>query len=373
MKKNFEITILGAGLSGMIASIILARTGRKVKVIEGAKKIGGNLMFHPSIHATPIDIEKVASWTELDTDRMFVKGTGVEMFIGTQSFYQEPMYLIERGDRPKSIDNYLYDVANELGVVFEFGHHINDPAKLPKDSIIATGYHPSMFKALNIPCSNGEGFYKVADNDDPSHEGKVYGWVAPYTRDYAYACVLNGMRYILLLSRFGLPENALQKFQEHLKATLGWEYDNWGVIKNLPYPWSYKKPTFRFNDYILTGSAGRFIDPMGGFGIHGAILSGVAAAWTIIDPAKAEKARKEMNKHFTATTLAFEVVKNMPFREKFFRTILTIPELFRPAMFLMGRGIPGYDSNWAYDVIKGYQRGRGLGARVRDVKKIFVY
>ncbi len=372
MSNKNETVILGAGLSGMIASIILAREGRKVKVIDGAKDIGGNLMFHPSLHATPIDVDKVAAWTGLDTDRMFYKGTGVESFVGTQSFYQEPMYLVERGNRPTAIDTYLFAEAKKLGVEFEFGRHVNDPKELPKGSIIATGYHSAMYRAFNIPCSTGEGFYKVAENNDPELEGKVFCWIAPYTRDYAYAVVQNGMKYILLLSRFQLPETALDDYQKHLKDTLGWEFDDWGVIK-LPYPWSFKRPLLWVDDYILTGSAGRNIDPMGGFGIHGAILSGVIAAWAITDPAKAEKELKDINKHFVSTTLAFEVVKRMPFREKFFRIVLTVPEIFRPPMFFMGRGIPGYKGNWAYNVIKGYQKGRGLAERIRDLKKIFKY
>jgi hypothetical protein len=42
-------------------------------------------------------------------------------------------------------------------------------------------------------------------------------------------------------------------------------------------------------------------------------------------------------------------------------------------MYLMGRGIPGYDSNWCTEFITGYYKGRGLGERIADMKKIFVY
>ena len=373
MSSEKEIIVLGAGLSGMVAAIVLAREGRKVRVLESAKGIGGNLTFHPSLHATPIDIDKVASWTGLDTDRMFTMGNTCQTFIGTQVFYQKPMYIIERGDRPTSIDAYLFEEAKKLGVEFEFGHHVKDPNELPQGSIIATGYHTSMYKAFNMPCGSGEGYNLVAENDDPSLEGNVYGWVAPYTKDYAYGCVLNGMRYLLLFSRFSLPEKSLDEFRKHLKATLGWEYDNWASIRNHPYPWTFKRPKLLVDGYILAGSAGNNIDPMGGFGIHGAILSGVIAARAVSDPLKAAEELKQLNKRFTVTALTFEALKHMPSTDRFYRVLFTFPELFGPMMSIMGRGIPGYDGNWSREVITGYQKERGLVERIKDVKKIFKY
>ncbi len=43
-----KIHILGAGLSGMVAAITLARQGREVLVIEGEKKLGGMQSAHCS-------------------------------------------------------------------------------------------------------------------------------------------------------------------------------------------------------------------------------------------------------------------------------------------------------------------------------------
>ncbi len=371
MNKSDETVILGAGLSGLVAAVLLAKEGKKVRVIEGAKDIGGDLGFHPSLHGTPLDVDKIAAWTGLDTDCMFTKGNGVQMFIGKQAFPQEPVYLIERSNRPTSIDAYLLKQAKALGVEFEFGHYVKDPKTLPKGSIIATGFHPGMYKAFDRKCHKGEGYSIVEKNDDPGLEGNVYGWIGPYTNDYAYGCVLNGMKYIALFSRFGLPDNSLDQFREHLKATLGWEYDDWNYVRNIPYPWSYKSPPLWIDDYIVTGTVGGIIDPMAGFGIQGAILSGVVAAWAVTDPFRARKELKDLNKHFLVSTLSFEATKNIPFRETFFKTMFTLPELFKPMIGLMGKGIPGLEGNYTYDLLKGYHKGRGIGARVMDIKKIF--
>ncbi len=373
MSQEKEQIVLGAGLAGMVASIILAKEGRQVRIIESAKGLGGNSPFHPSLHATPIDMDKVISWTGLDTTRMFSMGKECITFIGTQVFHQKPMYIIERGARPTAIDAYLFDEAKKLGVEFEFGNHVKDPKELPKGSIIATGYHPSMYKAFDMPCGMGEGYNLIADNDDPSLEGNVYAWIAPYTKDYAYACVLNGMKYLLLFSRFSMPKEALDQFQEDLKRTLGWENDDWGAIRNHPYPWTFKRPKLLVNGYILAGAAGNNIDPMGGFGILGAILSGVIAARAVTNPQKAAKELKRLNKHFTLTALTFESMKKVPANDKLSRLLLVYPELFRPLMALMGRGIPGYERNWTYEFLKGYHEDRGIMERLMDMKKVLTY
>ena len=43
MGTEKETIVLGAGLAGMVASIILAREGREVRVLESAKGLGERL------------------------------------------------------------------------------------------------------------------------------------------------------------------------------------------------------------------------------------------------------------------------------------------------------------------------------------------
>ena len=54
--KNKKVHIVGAGLSGMVAAINLAREGHQVIILEGASKIGGIHPHHPSIHGTPMHV-----------------------------------------------------------------------------------------------------------------------------------------------------------------------------------------------------------------------------------------------------------------------------------------------------------------------------
>ncbi|MCU0821971.1 MAG: NAD(P)-binding protein [Spirochaetes bacterium] len=219
MDKKDQTIILGAGLSGLTAAIVLAREGRAVKVIERAKDIGGDLALHPSLHATPINIKKVKDWTGLNPDKMFVMGKKVTAFTGTKSFNSPPVFLIERGKRPTSIDTYLYGEAKKLGVEFEFNHHVNNPKELPKGSIIATGFYPDMFDIFKTPCHKARGFFVMKKNTDPALEGTMYLWMGPYTEDYAYACILNELLYIALFSRFNSTAGSMKNvFQYRSRA-----------------------------------------------------------------------------------------------------------------------------------------------------------
>jgi flavin-dependent dehydrogenase len=49
MAKNKKVHIVGAGLSGMVAAINLAREGHQVVVLEGAKKIGACVLWFPHL------------------------------------------------------------------------------------------------------------------------------------------------------------------------------------------------------------------------------------------------------------------------------------------------------------------------------------
>lgn len=354
MAENKETIILGAGLSGMTAAIVLGKQGKKVKVIERANDIGGDLALHPSLHATPINIDKIQAWTGLDTDKMFVKGKKCKSFIGDESFEFPPMYLIERGKRPTSIDSYLYEEAKKAGVEFEFGRHVDNPKELPKGSIIATGFYPDMFDIFKTPCRKARGFFVMRKNTDPGLEGSMYLWMGPYSEDYAYACVVNELLYIALFSRFGLPDESLPQFEKHLKETMGWEFDKWVDEKRLPVPCaSIKRPQLFVDDYILTGTVGGNMDPFLGFGIHGAILSGVTAAWAVTDPKKAQKEHDKLTSHYRASFISFELQKSIPHREKIFKVFLKHPWMLSPFTGFLSKGLPGYDGDWVDEVFGG--------------------
>ena len=66
MEKNRKVHIVGAGLSGMVAAINLAREGHQVVVLEGADRIGGDPLHHPAIHGTPMNFDLIKDYVGID-------------------------------------------------------------------------------------------------------------------------------------------------------------------------------------------------------------------------------------------------------------------------------------------------------------------
>ena len=111
-----EQQIIGAGLSGMVAAINLAREGHKVTVRERRDSIGGRTDL-PGLEGriisigdgTPIDLERMKSYTGIDFSPVAVPLKSCRNHVYGRTFdidfYEGvPTYLVERGPRPTSID-----------------------------------------------------------------------------------------------------------------------------------------------------------------------------------------------------------------------------------------------------------------------------
>ena len=66
-----EVNIYGAGISGLTAAINLAKKGYDVTVFEKERTIGGFHQKQPSIHMTPIDLEKTNDYIGIKIDDCF--------------------------------------------------------------------------------------------------------------------------------------------------------------------------------------------------------------------------------------------------------------------------------------------------------------
>ena len=117
-----KITIIGGGLSGMVAGINLCREGFEVEIWDGAKTLGQLEPFHPSIHATPIDPKWVSNYIGIDITPCFTEAKRFRNFIEKRTYDLNPLnfYLVERGGRKSAIDTYLYNIVKELGITYRF-------------------------------------------------------------------------------------------------------------------------------------------------------------------------------------------------------------------------------------------------------------
>ena len=141
-----EVIIVGAGLAGLVAAINCAEAGHQVKVLEKFERIGGDPYIRPAVDVTPMDPEALGRFIGVELNPPVV--TPTEEFV--VYVYGKPhvipgwhLYLhsVERGSRTNAIDNYLYEVARDEGVEFEFGRSFDsqeDFARLPANSIAPT-------------------------------------------------------------------------------------------------------------------------------------------------------------------------------------------------------------------------------------------
>ncbi len=122
-----SVTIYGAGLSGQVAAINLAREGHKVTVHDVEKKYGGSSIFNPSLHMTPLDVEDTSRYIGIDISSAFLPLNEMLAYFHDLEvgFPIKGFYAMERGDRHCSLDALLYQQCLDLGVEFVWGSRLD--------------------------------------------------------------------------------------------------------------------------------------------------------------------------------------------------------------------------------------------------------
>ncbi len=299
MKKSRRIRIIGAGLSGMMAGISLARDGCRVTISDAQKKIGGSPMLHPSVHTTPAQLPELCEYTGIDFTGAFAPCDPYPVFYNKTRRLVFPSYVkynraycIERGPRPSSIDNFLYKIAVREGVKFEFGRKA-DFSTHNAAAIVATGLDAAGYEACGVPCRLVYGAWSCREIDDRGATGNIY--MGPFSTDYGYTAQINGLDYNLLFSRRPLTDKDITDYRAMLKK-IG--------ITDYPDPW--RRVTMAvpaavrlfYGDVILAGTLSGMIEPFWGYGIVGAIISGRLAAKAVMDRNGAEWEFKRFNRGF---------------------------------------------------------------------------
>jgi len=322
--KMREQIIIGAGISGLVAAINLAREGFKVTVRERRKTVGGETDIRGLEgkvikigDGTPLDIERLKSYTGIDLLRVAVplKKTTVHAYGRTfdvEFVPNPPAYLVERGPRPSSLDVFLFELAKSEGVEFSFGDTVRDFAELPPDTIIATGLFGEAFKELDIPHMQVFGYLAMGETEDKNPKVVIY--FDEYTRDYAFYSQVNGACGACLFSR-GKPLDisVKERFERQLAENDGVTFNEWNAVSigALPVE-SIRNPRLFARNYILAGTLSGSIDALMLFGVHGALISGKIAAMAVLDHEKALREFKRINRNFPAGFLLSWQYRNMP-------------------------------------------------------------
>lgn len=293
-----ENIVVGAGLAGMVAAINLRRAGREVLVLDRESRIGGSPLFHPSPEGTPADWKAVEKYTGLDLSPEKAGPAVAPFKVGRVVVYGEVIsldmaaissYMIERGPRSTSLDSHLFSIAVEEGVKFEFDHPVtsnDDVAKLPPDTIIATGLNFEGFDATRVPYKTS--FHFVARQSTPlTDDNHVSVYHGTFTRDYAYTSSTNGIQMAHVFQRDPIGRDTLEAFEEQVFITEGIEFNSWEHF-TFPVPAAgIRNPRLFAGDKILAGTLAGCMESYMFFGMLGALVSGRIAALAVEDKAVA--------------------------------------------------------------------------------------
>lgn len=352
-----EQVIVGAGLSGLVAAVNLAREGYSVLVRERRGHVGGETdvkgLEGKIINigdGTPMNLERVNEYTGIDfspvaaplkscRNHVYGKTFDIEFYEGV------PTYLVERGPRPTSIDVYLYELARSEGVRFSFNDTVTDFSELPPDSIIATGLFGEAWPALGVPHMQVFGYLAMSKTDET--DAKVVIYFDEYTRDYAFYSQINGACGACLFSR-GKPldPSVKDRFERQLAENDGITFDQWDAVSIGALPVEHSRnPRLFARNFILAGTLSGSIDPLLLFGVHGALISGKVAATAVRDHQKGLEEFSRVNRAFHRGFYVSMAYRRMPMwmlKRATWAGIKYYPALSRVLKDRMFGLVPGY-------------------------------
>lgn len=281
---NKKIKILGAGISGMTAAIVLSRAGYRVDIYEKRKHVGS--FFEKDIHSFRnylYDYDVIEKYKQI--------GVGIS---NVYPIYKEFRYApslkkieIHSDDKPlfynyfrgckdeRSFDVELYKAAKKEGI----GFHFNKNVKIDHVDIVATGARSANFLGYGEYYSGVTGIAPNSNyiflNNRYSPNG--YGYILPFNNEVV---VILGSAKIESKSQLKKRFNLFKSENPIIKSAIsGAKLENeiFGYLH-------YSLPTTAMKKgKLYVGECAGFLDSATMFGVHYAILSGYLAARSIIE------------------------------------------------------------------------------------------
>jgi flavin-dependent dehydrogenase len=344
-REDERVTIVGAGIAGLVAAINFAREGYQTTVFDREPTIGGLDQWHPSIHMTPMEQKEIWDYIGIDLSHCFtpVKSGIVYTYGKKFSLDSKGLYLVERSSRDTSIDSFLYKMALKKGVNFRFSKNLKftELGSIQGKIVIASGLYKEMYENLNLSHYLIRGWRAHSETDK---EDELLIYFNHYTTDYCYLSAKNNLLFCLLFDRGRKPtKEHLERFRKELEKTEGIVFENW------TYSTGCSPNTLQLfrDDLILSGSLTGMIDPFLQFGIVGSIISGKIAALALTDRSRAEIDFKNFTKRFKTSRLMKKIYNKVPFRSVFQPMIMKNLDRYRFITRPMFGGIPGFvEKDW---------------------------
>ncbi len=298
MQKK-DILIYGAGMSGLVCAINLARDGHQVIVRDREKGYGGDPLYNPSTHTTPIDVKKTSEYIGIDVSSVFYPLVACPFYFHDTKAYapHSGLYTVERGNRATSLDTLLYGIACKEGVKFEFNTALKKEQipDLPPQTIIACGLTPSAYEMLNVPYLK---WYGWISRGEIGFSNYSWIWWDESITEYGYLSSANNYYFNLLFSNRPVTQEHLDKYRTFMRRNEGVEHDNWRYVSGAVPLGSPDNPRLFKDNLIYCGTISGAMDPVGWFGILGALITGKVAAMGVSDPARAQADFDRFNRYF---------------------------------------------------------------------------
>ncbi|RKZ05558.1 hypothetical protein DRQ05_06235 [bacterium] len=286
-KKRFRkkrINILGAGISGLVAGITLARHGFCVRIFEKRPRVGS--FIEKDIHTLrnySYNYDVIKKYRSLGIKishfypiykeiRFFPSSEKLEIYSKKKPLF----YNIIRGYKDKrSLDIQLFEEAKKLGVEIVFGQQRSLEDK--DIDMVATGarYRKGIIYGChykNVSMEPNTIYFFLGSN----RAFYGYSYINPFEKEASLAIASpEREKKEYLIKRFSrVKENKIIK-QLLRRAEVENDFFGFGFF-DLPET-AIKKGK------LYVGEAAGFLDATTGFGVHYAILSGYLAAKSIIE------------------------------------------------------------------------------------------
>ncbi len=273
-----EISVIGGGISGLVAAITLAKAGKQVVVYEKNPQVGGRFNG---------DFQGLENWSASQDVLDWLRDMGLKINFAATPVHEatffgpdgkaraiggnEPLfYLVRRGQVANSLDQGLLAQALDLGVELQFGkkqEHVTGPA------IIATG--PRFGDGICVG-------YTFKTNLPDQAVCLLGNRLAP--RGYSYLLVQAGHATLVSCQFAGFADwrkyltNTIAAFKElepRLDLQNARPFSGYGNV--------FSSPRLQEGEKLYVGEAAGLQDTLWGFGMRYAIRSAFLAAQSLLN------------------------------------------------------------------------------------------